>query len=244
MMLGEIGRYHVWDFPAAEAAFRRAIELNPRDAYAQAGYADVLRITGRGGLATIEIARALTLEPNDAKLRRRQALHFYDDGQCAEVIREADQASTMRPNLTMAFRMKGLCYESTRDWAAAERELKAALAIAPEDPRALPAIGRAGRRMAGSRFRRARSEHAVCGRGAAIISATRRSALEDSAGKAARRVLVLGHGSAPSGWRRPERAEPTKRVAEVTCGMIRRGSSFNRRGSTKTGCFAKEGVVS
>ena len=139
--LGDIALYAEWDFHAAEAALRRAIELNPRDPYAQMGYADVLRITGRAAEAKVELARALTLDPNNAKLRVQNALHLYDDGRCAEVAREADEALTLRPNLTMAYWIKGLCHESERDWAAAEREFQAALTIASQDSRALPAIG-------------------------------------------------------------------------------------------------------
>ncbi|MGH9719506.1 MAG: tetratricopeptide repeat protein [Bryobacteraceae bacterium] len=141
MVLGDIALYVDWDFPAAEAVLRRAIELNPRDAYAQSEYADVLRITGRFTQAKIELARALTLAPDDASLRVQNALHLYDERRCAEVIREADQALTIRPKLTMALWIKGLCYEAQREWSAAEREFKAALAIAPEDGRALPALG-------------------------------------------------------------------------------------------------------
>jgi tetratricopeptide (TPR) repeat protein len=140
-LLGDIALYAEWDFHAAEAALRRAIELNPRDPYAQMGYADVLRITGRAAKAKVELARALTLDPSNAKLRVQNALHLYDDGRCAEVAREADEALTLQPKLTMAHWIKGLCHESERDWAAAEQEFQAALTIGAQDSRALPAIG-------------------------------------------------------------------------------------------------------
>jgi len=166
--LGDIALYADWDFPEAEAALRRAIELNPRDPYAQMGYADVLRITGRAAEAKIELARALTLDPNNAKLRVQNALHLYDDGRCAEVTREADEALTLRPNLTMAYWIKGLCRESERDWAAAEREFQAALNLAPQDSRALPAIGHlyavSGRRKQAERIREKLQELRAAGK--------------------------------------------------------------------------------
>ena len=68
-------------------------------------------------------------------------MHLYDEGRCEEVAVEADRALAIRPQFTMAFWLKGLCREGRRDWAGAEREFKAALAIVAQDGRALPAIG-------------------------------------------------------------------------------------------------------
>lgn len=41
----------------------------------------------------------------------------------------------------MAYWVRGLCHEARRDWAGAEREFRGALALAPQDGRALPALG-------------------------------------------------------------------------------------------------------
>lgn len=141
MILGDIALYADWDFSVAETELRRAIELNPRDPYAQSEYADVLRITGRPAQAKVELARALSLAPDDANLRAQNALHLYDERRWSEAMAEAGQALKLRPDYTMALWIKGLCHEAAEDWTAAEREFQAALAIAPEDPRALPALG-------------------------------------------------------------------------------------------------------
>lgn len=52
-----------WEWRAAEAAFIRAIELDPRSARAHGHYAEFLLLTGRTADAKRQLGQALTLEP-------------------------------------------------------------------------------------------------------------------------------------------------------------------------------------
>ena len=48
-----------WDWPSAERAFERAIELNPNNAYARTLYSHFLNIMGRPDEAMAQIEREL-----------------------------------------------------------------------------------------------------------------------------------------------------------------------------------------
>ena len=57
-MLGLFLKGIKWDLPQAELAYRRALQLDPRNAYAVVEYADLLWETGRIGQAAEEIRKA------------------------------------------------------------------------------------------------------------------------------------------------------------------------------------------
>jgi serine/threonine-protein kinase len=58
--------YYDWDWPGAERAFRRAIELHPGYANARQWYANFLSIMGRVEESIVEFERALALDPLSA----------------------------------------------------------------------------------------------------------------------------------------------------------------------------------
>jgi TolB-like protein/Flp pilus assembly protein TadD len=60
---GFIHMFHRWDWDAAEAAFKRSIELNGNYATAHHWYATLLAIRGRNDEAKAEMQRALELDP-------------------------------------------------------------------------------------------------------------------------------------------------------------------------------------
>jgi tetratricopeptide (TPR) repeat protein len=61
--LAYVRQYYEWDFSGAEAAFQRALELEPRYATAHQWYAELLSAMGRHDEALIEIRRATDLDP-------------------------------------------------------------------------------------------------------------------------------------------------------------------------------------
>ncbi|MFO0556073.1 MAG: tetratricopeptide repeat protein [Polyangiaceae bacterium] len=86
----------------AEAAFRRAIELDPRSFKAHANLATVLRGQGRLEEAIAELARAVELEPGAARLSARLAQALLDAKRPAEARVHAERACTLEPNATHA----------------------------------------------------------------------------------------------------------------------------------------------
>jgi tetratricopeptide (TPR) repeat protein len=89
--------FREWDIPGAEAACRRALDLNPRDTRAQEQYVDLLRMRGRADQAAREVHRAASLLPSAPNLRNRKALLLLDAGQWEEAIREGITAEAINP---------------------------------------------------------------------------------------------------------------------------------------------------
>jgi len=110
-----------WDWPSAERAFERAIELNPNHAEARAFYAHFLNIMGRPDEAIPQAERAVELDPLQPLFQALYAVHLtfvrrYDDA-IAE-FRKADQTAPNQPFalniLTEAFHHKRM-YEEALD---------------------------------------------------------------------------------------------------------------------------------
>jgi TolB-like protein/Flp pilus assembly protein TadD len=138
---GSILLYRTWDFREAERSLARAVELNPREPRVMQEYSDLLRLTSRGDLSRLEVERALLLDPRSAQLNLQRALLFYDERKYSEAIRQAEHARSLRAEYTSAPWLVGLCHERQHRYAEAEKAYRQALAIAPEDGRALPALG-------------------------------------------------------------------------------------------------------
>lgn len=75
--LAAIHILYEWDWAAAEAESRRAVELNPGVSVTHAHFADYMSIRGRHNEAIAEIRRALELDPLSAEYNRFVALILY-----------------------------------------------------------------------------------------------------------------------------------------------------------------------
>lgn len=96
--------YQEWDWPAAEQAFQRALELNPNSPFARSWYADLLSVLGRREETLTELQRALELDPLNAFMQasvggRLLRLGRYDEGMAL-----LDKAVTTAPDLELAHR--------------------------------------------------------------------------------------------------------------------------------------------
>ena len=78
--LGPVQRGHDWDWTAADASFRRALELAPGDAQALRRAASLARILGRNDEALELIRKALALDPLSARTHRQVALIYLVRG--------------------------------------------------------------------------------------------------------------------------------------------------------------------
>ena len=75
--LGNALLWGTYDFPGAERAYRRAIELNPNYAAAHQFYCRMLDALGRHDEADTEIRRALELEPLSLQINWFYGIHLY-----------------------------------------------------------------------------------------------------------------------------------------------------------------------
>ncbi|MDH3255783.1 MAG: hypothetical protein OEM62_12370, partial [Acidobacteriota bacterium] len=75
-----------WEWAAAEASFRRAIELNPNLADVRAFYAHYLAIMRRPDEAMAQMQRALELDPYNALFPLLNGIVLEDTGRCEEAL--------------------------------------------------------------------------------------------------------------------------------------------------------------
>jgi tetratricopeptide (TPR) repeat protein len=150
-VLGGIALYTEWDFAAAERHLKRAVDLNPGEDHYLRDYADLLRITGRSEQARVEVDRALAIQLNAPRTLFQRALLLYDLDRCTQSDADADRALRLLPGYSQAIWLKGLCAEARGDFSQAEQLFRQVLAVAPQDSRALPALGHTLARMPGRR---------------------------------------------------------------------------------------------
>ncbi len=119
-----------WQWAKAEAAFRRAIELNPGHATAHHWYAVHLNAQGRRAEADPEFRRALELDPISPIIITNSAYpaHYARDYKSA--IETYKKALAIDPNFVPAHKGLMLAYEQTRDHKLALEEALAFLRLA------------------------------------------------------------------------------------------------------------------
>jgi len=127
-VLAGIRTYIDWDWEAAWAAWQNSIRLNPNVATAQALYAHLLMITGRGEAALAHSKRSIELDPFNPLLQAFYAQVLYTRRRYDEAIVAAREAQRLQPDhpvaafslMVITHGMKGM----------EEETLKAAKAIA------------------------------------------------------------------------------------------------------------------
>ncbi len=119
-----------WDWPSAERAFERAIELNPNHAEARAYYSDFLSIMKRPDEAMAQIERALELDPFNALYQALYGLDLtfvrrYDDAvaQLRKALRTSPNLPFARNFLSGILHLKGAYEEAL----ASEKLFRAAI---------------------------------------------------------------------------------------------------------------------
>jgi len=113
--LGLIKFHFDWEWSAAEAEFRRALELNPSYALAHDWYAVYLAAVGRLDEALAEMERAKELDPLSVRINSALAFQFRLSRQYDRSIEQAQKTLEMDPGhwlaqeaLATAYRAKGL----------------------------------------------------------------------------------------------------------------------------------------
>jgi tetratricopeptide (TPR) repeat protein len=125
-----------WDWEGAESEWRRALELDPSSADAQAYFAYFLAITGRTEEAVTHAERALELDPFNALFHGLSAKVLYFDGRYDDALAAARMALASQPDMQVALNALQLSLylegrrdehlADRRDWMAGDAELVAA----------------------------------------------------------------------------------------------------------------------
>jgi len=108
--LAEIKLVYEWDWPGAEQAFQRALELNPNIAAAHYGYGWYLLMMGRMDEAIAEIKQAKELDPLTPLLTTWLAYSYWVAGEDEEAINEAGKSLELDPDFAFAHFIVGCVY--------------------------------------------------------------------------------------------------------------------------------------
>jgi tetratricopeptide (TPR) repeat protein len=91
-----------WEWAASEAAFQRAIALNPNYPDAHVVYAQLLQILGRGDEALAAVQHGLDLDPHNAFFQQQRAHHLLVAGRRQEAIAEMEELLRVQPGFPPA----------------------------------------------------------------------------------------------------------------------------------------------
>ena len=136
-----------FDLAGAEAEFRRAIELDPKDSRAFEWLVRVYVWRGRREDALREGHRAVALAPMSATANAELARALLANGRPDEALAQLGQLANVDPPPLRVFTLKAQCYAQKKRWSDALAELQR-VGSAGGLPRGLTGyfLGRAGRR--------------------------------------------------------------------------------------------------
>ena len=121
-----------WAWEEAAREFRRAIELNPRYAPAHQWYAFMLASQGKFDEALLEAHTAQENDPSSVSVRRSLGYCYLYARKYEQAHYHLDRAIAMNPTAEESYRIQGLILTLQKQFPAAERVLREALALAPE----------------------------------------------------------------------------------------------------------------
>ncbi len=135
--------YFDWDWPAAQAGFRRALELKPNYPTGHHGYGVVLGLYGEGPPAVAELRRAQDLDPLSLIIQADLGLVLHLNGESEAAMRQCAGALAFDPHFTPAHLYLGLAQEQVGDIDGALESFARAGARAGGSTAALTAAGHA-----------------------------------------------------------------------------------------------------
>lgn len=162
--LGYAALYHEWDWPAAEAAFLRSIELTPGYSKAHQWYANLLTAMGRFDEAVREMRLAQELDPLSLIANAALGWVFYHAGEYEHSVEQCRRTLELDPGFELAYLWMGLSLAELGRGDEARAMLERAVALSGGSAISLAALARA---------------HAVSGRTAEALALLAR--LEDPA---------------------------------------------------------------
>jgi TolB-like protein/Flp pilus assembly protein TadD len=134
-----------WDWPAAERAFRRAVELNPSAVRTRVWYAIALSTRRRSDDALAQLAVVRQLDPLSVGAGNDLATILFYARRYDEAMAQARRTLQANPRLSVAHVLLGECLAAAGEYEAAIEEYRKAV-----DPSARISLvlGRLGRAMA------------------------------------------------------------------------------------------------
>ena len=132
-----------WDWPAAAAGFKRAIELNPNYATAYQRYSLYLMAMGQTQESFNQIDRARRLDPLSISINFSLGWRYYLARQYDKAIEQLNNTLEMDPTYELPHLVLGQAYAQKRDFERAIPELQKAAELAHNSPLMVSALANA-----------------------------------------------------------------------------------------------------
>ncbi len=147
--LGQVKWAFEWDWPAAEAAFRRAIELDPSYSLVHLVLAHLLSQTGRHAEAEPFMSRARELDPLNPLSYALSSQVAFQARDYAGALRHANRAIALDQEFWIGHQMRGQALEELGDHDLALTALATAGRLSGQNSKAISLtgyiLGRSGR---------------------------------------------------------------------------------------------------
>ena len=147
---------HDWDYGAAEREFTRALELNPSYALAHQWFGQMLGVLGRGDEAVAECRAAIALDPLSPVALTNLANALYCSRRYEDAIAQCHATIELEPRFFLTYFFLSLSLAETGRAAESITAARRGVALAPDSPLALEALGyacaRAGEREEAQRI--------------------------------------------------------------------------------------------
>lgn len=118
----------------AEAAVKRALEIDENYAIAHAIYAEILFDNGSFERGAEESRIALELDPNSLEVRRARGYILYNTTNYAEAVEQFDAAIAINDRIPSLYLLKGYAYYAMGEYDLAVQALNQANSLNPTDP--------------------------------------------------------------------------------------------------------------
>jgi TolB-like protein/Tfp pilus assembly protein PilF len=139
--LAHIKFFYDWDFPAADAEYRRALDLNSDSADAHHFYGVMLMFTGRLHEAAEQLREAEVLDPLSSVNAAALGLAFLYSGKDDQAMQQARRTLEIAPDDSVPHALLGLCYERKELYPQAVEELRRAVELSHRDSENLGWLG-------------------------------------------------------------------------------------------------------
>jgi eukaryotic-like serine/threonine-protein kinase len=127
--LGGVLQSHLWDWAGAEAAFRRALELDPSHAGAHHWYSDFLSAMGRAGESVATARRAAELDPLNLAINMTLGAAYFYARRYEEAMEQQRKTLDLDPAFAPAHRSMGGALEQLGRYDEAIEEYRKGAAL-------------------------------------------------------------------------------------------------------------------
>ena len=131
--LGALRTSAQWDWAGADAAFSRALDLDPNSASAHHWHADLLSLTARHDQALAQSRRARELDPLSLIVSSGVGIHLFYARRYEEAAEQQLRTLELDPTFAPALRSLGGAYEELRRYDDAIESYRRAQALLPSE---------------------------------------------------------------------------------------------------------------